>query len=367
MGGKSRAPEPPDYSQLAAANKKSAEYSFKLGKEQLAWAKKQYGMDSEVINRVVDSALARTDANDEAAARDRARYERMFQPLERDLIRDSKDYASRAKQNYEAGQASADVAQQFDQQRRAAAQNLEAYGVDPTSTRYAAIDMGSRVAQAAAQAGAANQAREQTEALGRAMRSEAINVGRGYPGQIAGTYGTALQSGSQAANTALAGTQTGASTMGTGTQWTGLGQQGINGAGNLLNAGYNNQMAAAQFNASQSSGLGSLLGVGAGLLQGAGFAFEQGGAVPEATSGGNVPRAASPSAGRAIDDVDAKLTAGEFVVPKDVVSWKGEEFFQKLIEGSRKAKPQAAAQPKYAIAPQGPTTFASRPSALPME
>ena len=62
----------------------------------------------------------------------------------------------------------------------------------------------------------------------------------------------------------------------------------------------------------------------------------------------------------------AKLNVGEFVVPKDVVSWKGEEFFQKLIEGSRKAKPQAPAKPEYAIAPVGQPTFASRPaSAIP--
>lgn len=372
MGGKNSAPPPPDYSGVAQASEKSAELSFQLGKEQLAWAKEQYGKDSEIINRVVDAALARSDENDRAALADRKRYEDIYQPLEEDLIKDAKSYSSPERQEYEAGRASATVAQQFDAQRQAAAQNLEAFGVDPTSTRYAALDAGMRVAQAAAQAGASNQARAQTDAMGRAMRSEAINVGRGYPGQIAGTYGTALQSGNSAASSQLAGTASGASTMGTNTQYMGLGNQAIGTWGNTLNMGYQNALG--QFNANQqaSSGLGGLLGAGVGLLGTStsgtllGAMFSEGGAVPEVTSGGNVPAEASPTRGKAIDDVDAKLTAGEFVVPKDVVAWKGEEFFQKLIEGSRKAKPQAPAKPQYAIAPVQQTTFASRPAgALP--
>jgi hypothetical protein len=205
--------------------------------------------------------------------------------------------------------------------------------------------------------------------MGRAMRSEAINVGRGYPGQIAGTYGTALQSGNAGVNSTLAATGSGAQTMGTGTQWQGSGNQALNTQTNALNAGYNNQMT--QFNANQqaSSGIGSLGGALLGAAGNAGgFAalFEDGGAVPgTATQGGNIPAEASRSRGAAIDDVDAKLNVGEFVVPKDVAAWKGEEFFQKLIEGSRKAKQTAPAKPEFAIAPKGQPTF-STASALPI-
>jgi hypothetical protein len=55
------------------------------------------------------------------------------------------------------------------------------------------------------------------------------------------------------------------------------------------------------------------------------------------------------------------LTVGEFVVPKDVASWKGEEYFQKLIEQSRKAKQEATAKPAVGMAPDQPPTFVSRP------
>jgi hypothetical protein len=375
MGGKSKAPPPPDYGPLARASERAAELSFQLGREQLDWAREQYGNDSEIINRIVDDAMRRAEINDADAARDRARYERIFQPLEDDLAREAQEYNTPERQRLEMERAQATVAQQFEAQRRSALQNLEAYGIDPSSTRFAALDHGTRVAEAAATAGAGNQASLQTDALGRALRSEAINVGRGYPGQIAGTYATALQSGNQAANSQLANTTTGASTMGTGAQWTGMGNQALGVWGNTLNMSHQNAMAAADFNSRQSSGVGSLLGAAMGM-----FKFEDGGQVPQGgamgipmaaggpgvTPGGNVPPSASPTGGRAVDDVDAKLTAGEFVVPKDVVSWKGEEFFQKLIDNSRQAKPQASAQPEYAIAPAGPPTFSSRPTgALP--
>lgn len=63
------------------------------------------------------------------------------------------------------------------------------------------------------------------------------------------------------------------------------------------------------------------------------------------TSGGNVPRSASPSRGRQTDDVQARLNAGEFVVPRDVVAHKGSEFFQKLIAQSRKNRTGMAGPP----------------------
>lgn len=359
-GGKNDAPDPPDYSPIADASEAAAKYSYDLGKEQLAWAKEKYGIDSKIAQQVIDAALERQKVNDANAAKDRARYEAIYQPLEDRLAKEADDYASPERMETEAAQAQADVAQQFDASRRRAMENLQSFGVDPSSLRYAALDRGANVQQAAASAAAGNQAREQTEAIGRALRSEAINVGRGYPGQIAGTYGTALQSGNQGINSALATTASGASTMGTGLQWQGAGNQALGTWGNALNTGYQNELGAWQATQNASSGIGGLLGTGLGIA--ASF-MEEGGKV---TSGGNVPPEASPTQGKAIDDVPARLTAGEFVVPKDVVSWKGEEFFQKLIDQSRKAKPEAPAQPEYAIAPPEKPTFKSRPAALPV-
>jgi hypothetical protein len=53
------------------------------------------------------------------------------------------------------------------------------------------------------------------------------------------------------------------------------------------------------------------------------------------TTGGFVSRDLSPSNGSQTDDVNARLNAGEFVIPRDVASWKGKEFFYKLIKQAR--------------------------------
>jgi hypothetical protein len=359
MGGKSSPPPPPDYTPIANASKEAAEISAGVAKEQLAWAKEQYASDKVISDKVVNKFLETQDINATTAAADRARYEQIYQPLEDQLAKEAESYASPERQALEEGRAQATVAQQFEQARDASLRQLEGFGVDPTSTRAAALDVGVRAQQAAAQAAAGNQARMATETTGRALRSEAINVGRGYPGQIAGQYGTAIQGGAGAVNSALAQTASGAQTMGTGAQFMGLQNQSLGTWSGALTAQNNANMAA--YNAAnQDSGWGTALG----LVGSAAIKFMADGGM---TTGGDVPDDASPTGGGAIDDVPARLTAGEFVVPKDVASWKGEEYFQKLIDQSRKAKEGASAKPAVGYAPAENPTFVSRPSgALPL-
>ena len=359
MGKKGGAPPPPDYTPIAAANKEAAEIQAQVAREQLAWAKEAYANDKKVTDLVSERGIRSLDLNTQAAEADRRRYEQIYQPLENKLVKEADEYASGARKDLEMGRAMANTGQQFDAQRNAALQNLENYGVDPSSTRFAALDLGMRSQKAAAQAAAANQAGQQTEAIGRALRSEAINVGRGMPGQVAQTYGTALQAGNSAANTTLAQTASGANTMGTAPQYTGLQSQFLNNWGNALNMGYQNQIA--QYNANQNSGGG--WGAIGGAVAGAGAralfsGFEEGGAVPTE---------ASPTAGAAIDDVPARLTPGEFVFPKDVMQWKGEEWAQKEIMKAREARKSAVARPEVKSAPVQSPTFVSRSGALPME
>lgn len=78
-----------------------------------------------------------------------------------------------------------------------------------------------------------------------------------------------------------------------------------------------------------------------------GGAYAQGGAIS-----GPLPPQMSPSGGQQVDDIQAqgpggsnlRLNAGEFVIPQDVALWKGQEFFQKLIDSSRKLRMTAPAQ-----------------------
>jgi len=361
MGGKNEAPEAPDYGPLAAASEKSAAYAYDLAKQQQAWAEKVYADNKGVSDIVIDKALGQLDQQTADAQRARERYQSLFEPLEEQLAKDAQDYSTPERQEQEAGKAEADVASQFATARQTAQDRLEAYGVDPSSTRAGALDLGTRIAEAAAQSSAGNQARTQVENTGRALRSEAINVGRGYPGQIANSSAAAGQAGNQAVNTGLAQTASGAQTMGTGLGWQSMGNNAIGTWGNVLNQGFSNELDAWKANEASSSGWGSALGLVGGLASKA-FALAEGGAIP-APGGGPVPVEASPSNGAVTDDVPAtiegaipaKLNAGEFVFPKDVMAWRGEQWAQKEVmkarkemtggEGERPAQPDVQEQP----------------------
>ena len=261
MGGKGKAPPAPDYTPVANANREAAELAAQVSREQLAWAKEQYAQDRAVTQQYLDVMLPNMRRESEAAAADRTRYQGVFQPIEDQLVREVNDYVTPARMEYEAGRAQADVTQAFDQQRKAALANLESYGVDPSMARAGALDRAVRVAQAATSAGAANQTRQQVEQTGRALRGEAINLGRGYQSQIAQAYATANQAGSGAVQANLATTASGAATMGTGLQWSGQQQGFLQNWGQNL-AGQNQARATAQAGGSSA---GAIIGGIAGL------------------------------------------------------------------------------------------------------
>lgn len=56
------------------------------------------------------------------------------------------------------------------------------------------------------------------------------------------------------------------------------------------------------------------------------------------TTGGHVPRSASPSGGAETDDIPARLNADEFVIPQDVVHHLGTKHFSDLVKKSREAR-----------------------------
>lgn len=354
--GKPKAPAPPDYSGVAAANEKASKLAYDLGKEQLAWAKEQYGKDSKIYNRIVDGFLEDMDESSANAAKDRMFYEETFQPLEKELANEAKTYDTKERRERDMGAAQAGIAQQFDAQRENAQRELEAYGIDPSSTRYAALDIGVRTAQAAAQAAAGTAANNRVEDTSRALRSEAINVGRGYPGQIAGSYATAAGMGQGAGQATGQSTSIGGQTMGSAPQYMGLGNQAVGQWGNTLNMSYNNQLDRFKAQQSASSGWGSALGLIGGIA-GKAFGLAEGGAVPDPREVGAIPEEMSASGGAAVDDVPANLNVGEFVIPDDVVSWYGEKHMYSLIEKAAKerdeAKQTTGAIPELGPAQQG--------------
>lgn len=379
-------PDPPDYTPYAAASAENAALAAEISREQLDWSRQQWAEQYALLASISDVQIPIMQAQAEAAMQgmeaytgflnaqqqilhenhrnamqDRSRYERMYQPIEDDLIIEAMAYDTPQRRALEAGRAQADVARSQEAQRKQALMELEGYGIDPSQTRRQALDASLRTGEAAAQAAAGNAARQRVEDVGRSLRAGAIDVGRGYPSQVAGAYGQAIQSGqvggnlafapSQAFNQSAAGLgnlssawQGAGRAMGTPAQWGGLATSGYGTAGNILNQGYGNELAAYQASM-QYSPWNLAAGIGGGIL-----GWQLGGPMG-AMAGMNMGRMYAKGGTVEGPDIDADvmpytvegaresgaavLTPGEHIIPKDVVEYKGTEFFDRLIAKSK--------------------------------
>jgi hypothetical protein len=359
MGGK--APAPPNYTPIANAQMEMAKEQSQVMREQLAWAKETWNADRDfmtdifnITKPILESEAAYAMSNGEnrqkllevqtrtaqreetAAIENRERYKNVYQPIEDDLIKTAKEADSPEKIAEMRGRAMGDVADQFDVARRKAAQQLEGMGIDAGQTRGGALNLAVNVQEASAKAAASEGARIGAENKALALRGEAINIGKGYPGQIAQANATAL-GGAQAggANIAGAGTQgfnmgnslisarnstsaNGGNMMGSPTQW-GAGASGnYAGAANTLTQGYNAQLA--QFKADSAvssgigSGLGSLLGFGLGFIN----------------KGGKIPHDPVDPAGRK-DRFAIAVAGDEYVIPASAARRLGTKYLDRLV------------------------------------
>lgn len=321
-------PPPPDLGPAAEASEEVARMQQQTASEQLAWAREQDERNQGILQEVLDVQLPAMREQFEQAQSDRARYEEIFRPMEDAFAAEAQAYDTPERRAEQRAKGIADVNTQFDAARRNSLQRLESYGVDPSQTRNAALDIGTRTAQAAAQVGAATQADTRVEDVGRALRSDAINMGRGALSNAAGFYGQAVGAGGAGQQGAYGATQTGAGALQTPLGFSGQALQGYGTAGNILNQGYQNQMQG--YNVQQQNRAGTLQGVG-GIIGGA-LALADGG---EAHPMGMAidPKAEVEGPGSGIsDEIPAMLSNGEYVIPEDVVRAKGEEFFDKLLE-----------------------------------
>lgn len=335
MAKKESAPKAPDYGPLIAASKEASDKAFSLGEDQLAWAKQQYASNKDLTDQTTSAFLKSMDFNNENAKADRALYDSTVPGQYKSLVDDANSYNSPERRAQEQGRAEADVGQQFDAQRASAEAQLESYGINPSATRYGALDIGVRTQEAAAKAAASDAAARNVEQTGRDLRTQAISTGMGIAGQAGAEQTAAGNDANAAVANTLATTASGASTMGTTPQYDQIAANDLNAAGGFMNDQYKAQTDAYNAQQSQSSGVGSLLGEAVGIGAKA-FGLEKGGAVPVA---------ASPSRGAVPDDVNTALTAGEFVVPKEAVSWLGEKHLHQLVEKAKADRAGAVPAP----------------------
>jgi hypothetical protein len=238
------------------------------------------------------------------------------------MMRNALSYASPQRQAVDMGQAEAGVAQGAEAARQSAMSDLQSYGIDPSAGRYAGLDQANRVQSAASVAGAGNQQRMSDIATGNAMQQQAISSSIQNAAQVG--YGAA-NAANQFAGTAM------------NLKYSPLGQQSTSNtesSGYSLGAGGSGGgSGSGPFSSKQYIAPYTSSGMPTGAMAAGGPVGYQ--------PGGDVPADASPSNGQQVDDVNANLNVGEFVVPRDVAQWKGQEYFYKLMAQARKDRATA--------------------------
>jgi len=362
-----------------------------------------------------------------------------------DLMRTAETYGSGQRLAADMGMAESGVQMAGEKALENSKQDLESYGIDPSSGRYAALDQASKVQTAAAAAGAGNQQYQADLATGNAMKNQAIsaslqnaNFGLGVGADANNFLSTAMRlpysplgtQSSSASQNSSAGMSQGATTSQSTNDSSSIGATPTGGGGGSSGGGGSKPSGGGEPTGGTPAGSGT---GGGGISGGSGpsgglssggsgsygdpgmdggqtdpwyggdpFGGDQGwgNSNPSTTGGGDpyndpgswggggmndtyynqpsgsdtsfggefyaeggpvddddqgfdpdqgqqpqgqdgarfVSPSLSPSSGQEVDDVPAKLNAGEFVMPDDVVRWKGEEFFQGLIAKSRQAR-----------------------------
>lgn len=179
-----------------------------LSAEQLAWAKEIYASEapqraaaSEMGNAVSQAQLDQMRQQTQIAAQGQQDYEQIYRPNEQRLAAEAAAYDTPERRAAEAAAASAQVEQQIAAQRGASMRDLERSGVNPASGKVAAIQGSMDLGAAKLKAGASTAAAKNVETVGRAMRSDVANLGRGIASSQATNAALASNLGTSAVNT----------------------------------------------------------------------------------------------------------------------------------------------------------------------
>lgn len=275
------------------------QYSTQIAQQQYQWGQNQFNLTQPLTDQVVNDFLTNAGTLQGLAANNIGRYENTFQPQENALIADANSYAGAPRVAAEMGRAGATAAQAGEQARQNSLADLRSYGIDPSSGRYASLDTAERAQEAASVAGAENQARLATEATGRGLRSEAIQVGERYPGQIVSELSGAASGLAGAENAALAHINTGVNAMGNPVQWE---NSAVNAGNATSNAAYRAKTTPSGFSITEPKTIqnqdGGMGGGAGGGGAGAQSPYQlMGGSYPGGGSGGSTVQAAVPTSG----------------------------------------------------------------------
>ena len=157
-------------------------------------------VDTDRFNQLFDNLLAEQGKASARSEDQWQSYLNTWKPIEQKFADTALNYDTAQRRETAADNAVSGVTTQFDRNRQDASRQLMASGVDPST--IAALDTASRIDQAKAEAGAANNARTDVEKTGLNLLAGATNLGR----QVVNTSGQQSQIATgttQAANSVL--------------------------------------------------------------------------------------------------------------------------------------------------------------------
>lgn len=256
-GGKGSQPAAPDYSSIAQSNKEAAQIAQQTAREQMAFQRQVYNESKpqqerlyDLASRVANQQMEISNQNQQHANQQWDYYDRTYKPLEQRMVKEAETYDSKARQEQQAGQATADVRSQMAnvnaQQNRA----MLGMGVNPNSGRFAGLSKSQSIQTGASVAGAATGARNAVVDKGIGLRAGAAGFGRNMPNTAAQAYGLATGAGSAAVGSQNTGFMAGTAYPG------------------LLNSGYSNMINAQGQQMNANLGYGQLLNQGYGIQAG---------------------------------------------------------------------------------------------------
>jgi hypothetical protein len=211
-------------------------------------------------------------------------YSGDFVPATQRYLKSAEEYDTPERRAEASGRAMADVTTAGEAARQGALERLEAYGIDPSQTRGAALDQNMRVNSALEAVKQGRDAATGVEERGRAYVSDALDKGRDLVTGATALYGT----GSNMANAAI-GTANQTSNL-----WAsiyGTPRENLKDQEQLLNDTVNAKATETQLKiANKGAGGGAAAGIGAGLgavAGGVGGYFASGGNPMGAFAGAN--------------------------------------------------------------------------------
>lgn len=337
----SDAPPPPDFTPLANAMEKIGNQMYSLGQQQLGFSQQQYQTNLPLYQKMVNSNLEGQGLAMDLA-RDAAKERLKYRALEDTIIQDAQTFNKQQQTDQFAGRAAADTQQALATQQGIANRNLTRMGINPNSGRFAQLNSQFALGGAGMTAGAKNNARFQADAMGRQITGNAAALGRNLPGQALSAVGTAGNLGG--ATSGLLNAQSAPMYQGFQGAMGGLqGQLGaVQGVGNMMNQGYQNQLAAYNADGGAMGALGQIGGMAMGYFMADGGVVGDDGR-PDLNQDGQGGQIHGPGTGTS-DSVQAintstgapvHLSNGEYIIKAERVRELGKDFFDSINEGRK--------------------------------